>query len=62
MNQTTTPRWAGVRDAWRKYHTMYLFMTPFTILFLIFVVAPVITAIYLSFTYFNMLELPRCIW
>ena len=61
MNQTTTPRWAGVRDAWRKYHTMYLFMTPFTILFLIFVVAPVITAIYLSFTYFNMLELPRWI-
>jgi multiple sugar transport system permease protein len=61
VNQTTTPRWAGVRDAWRKYHTMYLFMTPFTILFLIFVVAPVITAIYLSFTYFNMLELPRWI-
>jgi len=61
VNQTTTHRWAGVRDAWRKYHTMYLFMTPFTILFLIFVVAPVITAIYLSFTYFNMLELPRWI-
>ena len=50
-----------VKDAWRQYHTMYLFMLPFLILFVIFVIAPVLTAIYLSFTYFNMLEPPKWI-
>lgn len=40
---------------------MYLFMLPFIILFLIFVVAPVLAAVYLSFTYYNMLEAPRWI-
>lgn len=50
-----------IKDAWRQYHTMYLFMLPFIILFVIFVIAPVLTAIYLSFTYFNMLEPPRWI-
>jgi multiple sugar transport system permease protein len=40
---------------------MYLFMTPFIILFIIFVIAPVLTAVYLSFTYFNMLEAPSWI-
>jgi multiple sugar transport system permease protein len=40
---------------------MYLFMLPFGVLFLIFVVAPVLTAVYLSFTYFNVLEPPRWI-
>jgi multiple sugar transport system permease protein len=54
-------RWKKVKDAWRQYHTMYLFMLPFFILFIIFVIAPVLTAIYLSFTYFNMLEPPRWI-
>lgn len=54
-------RWAAVQYNWRKYKTMYLFMLPFVILFIIFVVSPVLTAVYLSFTYFNMLEPPRWI-
>lgn len=54
-------RWADVKYNWNKYKTMYLFMLPFVILFIIFVVSPVVTAIYLSFTYFNMLEAPRWI-
>ena len=54
-------RWAEVQYNWRKYKTMYLFMLPFVILFIIFVVSPVVTAVYLSFTYFNMLEPPRWI-
>jgi multiple sugar transport system permease protein len=61
MNLVSAKRWGEIRYAWNKYRTMYLFMIPFTILFIIFVVAPVITAIYLSFTYFNMLEAPRWI-
>jgi len=40
---------------------MYLFMLPFIVLFVIFVLAPVVTAVYLSFTYFNVLEPPRWI-
>ncbi len=61
MNQALSQRWGAVRYAWRQYHTQYLFMLPFIILFLIFVVAPVLTAVYLSFTYYNMLEPPRWI-
>ena len=61
MAQAITTRWNAAKRAWHEYHTMYLFMLPFTILFIIFVVAPVITAIYLSFTYYNMLEAPRAI-
>jgi multiple sugar transport system permease protein len=58
---TLTHRWEAARYAWRQYHTMYLFMLPFVVLFLVFVVAPVLTAFYLSFTYFNVLEPPRWI-
>jgi multiple sugar transport system permease protein len=56
-----THRWQSISTAWRRYRTMYLFMLPFGVLFLIFVIAPVLTAVYLSFTYFNVLEPPRWI-
>ncbi len=49
------------REAWRQYRTQYLFMLPFGLLFAVFVVAPVLVAVYLSFTYFNVLEAPRWI-
>jgi multiple sugar transport system permease protein len=61
MSQAFTMRWNAVKHAWHEYHTMYIFMLPFTVLFIIFVIAPVVTAIYLSFTYYNMLEPPRWI-
>lgn len=61
MNQALSQRWANVRYVLNRYGTLYLFMAPFTILFIIFVVAPVLTSIYLSFTYFNMLEPPTWI-
>jgi multiple sugar transport system permease protein len=54
-------RWNAAKRAWHEYHTMYLFMLPFTVLFIIFVIAPVLTSVYLSFTYYNMLEPPRWI-
>ena len=56
-----TYRWQAVSTTWRKYRAMYLFMLPFGVLFLVFVIAPVLTAVYLSFTYFNVLEPPRWI-
>ena len=61
MAQALSMRWKAAKRAWQEYHTMYLFMLPFTILFVIFVIAPVVTAVYLSFTYYNMLEPPRWI-
>jgi multiple sugar transport system permease protein len=61
MNVVSTRRWGKIKYAWSRYKTMYLFMIPFTILFIIFVIAPVLTAVYLSFTYFNMLEPPTWI-
>lgn len=37
----------------------YYFLLPFMLLFLVFTVAPVLTSIGLSFTYYNILEPPR---
>jgi multiple sugar transport system permease protein len=54
-------KWAAARYAWKQYKMMYLFMLPFIVLFIIFVISPVATAVYLSFTYYNMLEPPRWI-
>lgn len=48
------------RDARRK-RISYVFMAPFMIVFLVLTVTPVVVAVYLSFTYFNMLEPPRWI-
>lgn len=38
-----------------------VFLAPFTILFFVFTLLPILSAIVLSFSYFNMLELPRFI-
>jgi multiple sugar transport system permease protein len=61
MRHSLRVRLETVRLAWYQYRTLYLFMIPFGILFLIFVIAPVLTAAFLSFTYFNVLEPPRWI-
>ncbi|MBQ1861293.1 MAG: sugar ABC transporter permease, partial [Clostridia bacterium] len=42
-----------------KNRASYLLMAPYFILFFLFTVIPVLMSIYLSFTYFNMLEAPR---
>ncbi|WP_240633204.1 carbohydrate ABC transporter permease [Paenibacillus montanisoli] len=39
----------------------YILMSPYMLLFAIFTVLPVIMSIFISFTYFNMLEFPRFI-
>jgi multiple sugar transport system permease protein len=44
----------------QRHVVSYLFVAPFMALFLVFIVAPVIAAVYLSGTYFNLLEAP--IW
>ena len=47
-----------VMKFWHKNWMGYVFMAPFVILFSIFVVAPVFTAIGLSFTDYNMMQKP----
>lgn len=49
----------AIKRFWRKNWMGYAFMAPFVILFTIFVVAPVLTAIGLSFTNYNMMQTPR---
>lgn len=42
----------------RKFRTSYVMLLPFFLLFFLFTVLPVVMSIGLSFTYFNMLEVP----
>ncbi|MCL2210974.1 MAG: sugar ABC transporter permease [Treponema sp.] len=48
------------KDIYRN-RVCYLFLAPYAIVFLLFYVAPVIISLFLSFTYFNVLEPPRFI-
>ncbi|HEX2036350.1 MAG TPA: sugar ABC transporter permease [Chloroflexota bacterium] len=54
-------RRAGLAQFWHRWGIYYLFMFPFLAVFAVFIIAPVLTAVYLSFTYFNVLEAPRWI-
>lgn len=48
----------GVKKA-KRSKMCYLFLAPFAILFFMFSILPVISSIFLSFTYYNILEAPR---
>lgn len=58
MNKKITKK-RGIAYWWRKNWIGYAFLAPFIILFTIFVVAPVLTAMGLSFTNYNMMQTPR---
>lgn len=47
-----------LRRIW-KYRSSYAFMLPFTVIFCIFTITPVVIAIFYSFTYFNVLQPPH---
>lgn len=49
----------GIAYWWKKNWIGYAFLAPFIILFSIFVVAPVLTAMGLSFTNYNMMQTPK---
>lgn len=49
----------GIGEWWRRHWIGYAFLAPFIILFTIFVVAPVVTAMGLSFTDYNMMQTPH---
>ena len=46
------------KEAWRTHKEKYLLIMPFAIIFIIFNLVPVVVAMGLSFTSFNMLEAP----
>ncbi|MCR2804236.1 carbohydrate ABC transporter permease [Paenibacillus soyae] len=48
----------SIANVWRKHKEKYLLLLPFSVIFVVFTVIPVITSIVISFTSFNMLELP----
>ena len=67
MSQTVAKRRQTVardltlrHEIW-KNRSSYMLIAPYFILFFLFTVLPVLMSIYLSFTYFNMLEAPRFI-
>lgn len=45
----------------KKSKSCYLFLAPYGILFITFYIVPLITSLFLSFTYYNILEPPRFI-
>jgi multiple sugar transport system permease protein len=51
---------SGLQTLW-EYRVSYLFIAPFLICFIIFILLPVLSALALSFTYFNAIEAPRFI-
>ena len=50
----------GLKKA-KRMKTCYLFVLPYAILFTTFFILPIITSIYYSFTYYNILEPPKFI-
>jgi multiple sugar transport system permease protein len=49
---------SSARSIW-KSRVSWLFLAPFTVLFAVFTVYPVVSSVWLSFTSFNMLQAPR---
>ncbi len=49
------------KEIWHKHKDKYLMILPFAVIFVLFSLIPVIVAIVLSFTSFNMAEMPKFI-
>jgi len=47
-----------IAQIWKQHRDKYLLIAPFSIIFICFTVVPIIISIILSFTSFNMLEMP----
>lgn len=43
---------------WKKHKYKYMLIAPFAVLFIVFTLIPIVMSVYLSFTSFNMVELP----
>ncbi len=47
------------REVWKKHRQKYILMLPFIVLFVVFTLVPVLVSIVLSFTSFNLIEMPK---
>lgn len=56
MDKNMTPKVGHNRKQFFHYLEDYLFMSPYLLIFVVFTIVPVVTAIYYSFTYFNVIE------
>ena len=69
MMESSWSKYLGMRQErlrynWAKAKRMkvcYLFLLPYAVLFLTFFILPIVTSIFYSFTYYNILEPPRFI-
>lgn len=52
---------SGQRRAFRRYRSDYLFMLPYLSVFFLFMVLPVLVAVFLGFTSYNVFEKPQLI-
>ncbi len=60
-NKNLKKKKMSFKDTWSMHKEKYLLIAPFSIVFLIFNLVPVLVAVALSFTSFNMLEPPKLI-
>ena len=69
MMESSWSKYLGMRKERLRYDwanakrmkVCYLFLLPYAVLFLTFFILPIVTSIYYSFTYYNILEAPRFI-
>jgi len=59
MKSARKKRGAGFIQEVRHHKELYLMLLPFTLLFCIFVILPVLSSVAISFTDFNMLQFPK---
>ncbi|MBO2516735.1 MAG: ABC transporter permease [Clostridiales bacterium] len=62
LSKWTNVKKENLKYGWQKAKKMkvcYLFLAPYAILFFTFIILPIITSIFYSFTYYNILEPPR---
>lgn len=62
MNTTVSSKTVSAPRGWRQDRTAWLFMTPFLLLFSVFVLIPVVASMALSFTSFDMLQTPKWVF
>ncbi|MEK3888244.1 carbohydrate ABC transporter permease [Bacillus sp. FSL K6-3431] len=51
-------RWKKLWNDIKRHKMSYFLMAPFLILFTMFTIIPIVTSVYLSFTYYNIIEKP----
>ena len=62
VSKTQVTRWQYTKREMKKKWAGYVMVAPFFIMFMAFTIIPVVVSILLSFTNFNMLELPEICW